>query len=69
MNVLNEYFDKIYVITSYFHKPRIKYINELFNKENIKFDFHYAVHPEFLDGSIIIKSIYLIDIFLQSLGK
>ena len=53
MNVLNEYFDKIYVITSYFHKPRIKYINELFNKENIKFDFHYAVHPEFLDGSII----------------
>ena len=53
MNVLNHYFDKIYVITSYFHKPRIEYINELFKKENIKFDFHYAVHSDFLDGSII----------------
>lgn len=54
MNVLNKYFDKIYVITSYFHKPRIKYINELFKKENIKFDFHYAVHPDFLNHSVII---------------
>ncbi len=53
MNVLNQYFDKIYVITSYFHEHRIKYINEMFKKENIKFDFHYAVHPDFLDGSII----------------
>jgi GR25 family glycosyltransferase involved in LPS biosynthesis len=53
MNILNHYFDKIYVITSYFHKPRIQYINELFKKENIKFDFHYAVHPDFLDGSIV----------------
>lgn len=49
MNVLNQYFDKIYVITSYFHKARIEYIKELFHKENIKFDFHYAVHPDFLD--------------------
>jgi GR25 family glycosyltransferase involved in LPS biosynthesis len=53
MNVLNQYFDKVYVITSYFHKPRIQYINELFKKENIKFDFHYAVHPDFLSDSIV----------------
>ena len=53
MNILNQYFDKIYVITSYFHKPRIQYINELFKKENIKFDFHYAVHPDFLSDSIV----------------
>ena len=49
MNVLNQHFDKIYVITSYFHKSRIKYIKELFHIEDIKFDFHYAVHPDFLD--------------------
>lgn len=53
MNVLNQYFDKVYVITSYFHKPRINYINDLFKKENINFDFHYAVHPDFLDDSHI----------------
>lgn len=55
MNVLNQYFDKIYVITSYFHKPRIKYITKLFGFEDIKFDFHYAVHPDFLDESPIIN--------------
>lgn len=63
MNVLNQYFDKIYVITSYFHKNRIKYINELFTKENIKFDFHYAVHPDFLDNNLTEEYLkYLKDI-------
>lgn len=53
MNVLNYYFDKIYVITSKSTECRIRYIKDLFNKEDIKFQFHYAPHPDFINDEII----------------
>lgn len=53
MNVLNRYFDKVYVITSKSTEQRVSYIKDLFKKENIKFDFHYAPYAEFVDDKII----------------
>jgi len=53
MNVLNQYFDKVYVITAEQHSLRIDYIKELFKKENIIFDFHYAVDANYLNKQIL----------------
>ena len=63
MNVLNQYFEKIYVITSESTKDRIPHIKSLFEKENILFDFHYAVNYKFIDPFILNKYLdYLISI-------
>jgi GR25 family glycosyltransferase involved in LPS biosynthesis len=53
MNVLNKYFDKIYVITAKQHQNRICYIKKLFKNENIIFDFHYAVDVDYLNKQIL----------------
>lgn len=53
MNVLNQYFNKIYVIIAEKNQIRINYIKELFKKENIIFDFHYAIDTNYLNKQIL----------------
>jgi GR25 family glycosyltransferase involved in LPS biosynthesis len=53
MNVLNSYFDKVYVITSKSTENRVSYIRDLFDKEQITFDFHYGPHYDFVNDSVI----------------
>jgi hypothetical protein len=56
MNILNIFFDKIYVITCLNLIERHDYIKNYFNSLNLKFEFKPSVLPEFLSDAKITKT-------------
>ena len=56
MNILNIFFDKIYVITCLNLIERHDYIKNHFNSLNLKFEFKPSVLPEVLSDAKITKT-------------
>lgn len=53
MNILNQYFDKIFVITCHDFIERQNYIKEHFNKNNISFEFYISTDKKlFVNDSL-----------------
>ena len=68
MNVLNQYFDKIYLITSFDTSDRHDYINELINNSGLKCDIVVSPRKE-LFKDVLIESYSFDNVHLGTIAK